>query len=138
MSVTESTGSACVDRFRSWAMARLPESCEVDDLLAGLDLYQPRDLPEMIENLREAERACRAAANEIHGRFLAERRQRIDRQHLNTESHLRRPSSIEQELRRAAQSEFCARWWRRTEFLEEVRELLEEELQSPETSGGSD
>jgi hypothetical protein len=72
MSVMKPPGSVCVDRFRSWATARMPESYEVDDALAGVELYQPEDLPELIEIFREVERACLDAANEVHMRGLDE------------------------------------------------------------------
>ena len=137
MSVMDTTGSTFIDRFRSWAMAR-PEPDEVDGALAGLELYQPKDLPEMIEILREVERVCMAAQNEVHMRGVDEQRQRVNQLHLKGELPRRRPISIEEELRECVQSEFIGRWTRRALFLGEVRRLLEEELQSQETAGGSD
>jgi hypothetical protein len=138
MSVVESTGSACVDRFRSWATARMPEAYEVDDVLAGVELYQPEDLPELIEMFREAEKACMAAQNEAHMRLLDEDQQRIDQLRLKGELPRRGSISIEEELRGWVQYEFIERWTRRALFLGEIRKLLEGEPESLETVGGPD
>jgi hypothetical protein len=137
MSLMESTGSASVDRFRSWAMARLPEQYEVDDALAGVELYQPEDLPELIEIFREAEKACFDAADWLHARRLDEQRQRREQMRPKGERFQKDPPNIKHELRGKAQVEFIVRWQGRALFLGEVRKLLEEELQSQETAVGS-
>jgi hypothetical protein len=134
MSVMRPTGSACVDRFRSWALARLPEPQELDDLRASIEFYQPEDLPEMIEIVREAQRVCMAGQEEVRVRV----RDELEQQGLKDELLQRGPKSIEDELRWFADVEFCTRWSGRVQFLLKVLGLLEKELQGYETAGGSD
>src|ERR1700685_1141782 len=111
----DSTGSACVDRFRSWAAARLSEPHEVDDALAGVELYEPEDLSKMIAILRDTERVYMAATDRIHVRLLDEKRQQIKQ--LKLEGKLYEENhSIEEQLRWCIQTEFRARWMVRAEF----------------------
>jgi hypothetical protein len=137
MSVMDSTGSACVDSFRSWATARMSEACEVDDALAGIELYEPEDLPKMIAILRDTERVYMAATDRIRVRLLDEQRQQRKQSKLEEKPYDENPS-IEEQLRWCIQTEFRARWMVRAEFPGEVREILEEKLQSRQTTGGSD
>jgi hypothetical protein len=137
MSVMDATGSAFIGRFGRWVNARLPELHELDDLLASVELYQPEDLPKMIEMLREAEGVCMAAQNKVYLRRLDEHRRRREQLRLIGERFEDDPSDIKQEFRGKVQVEFIVRWQRRAESLEKVRELLEEELRSQETAAES-
>jgi hypothetical protein len=137
MSVMDTTGSAFIDRFGRWVNARLPELHELDDLLASIELYQPEDLPKMIEMLREAEGVCMAVTDRIRARQLDEQRQQIKQSKLEGKLYEEHPS-IEQQLRWFIRSEFRARWMGRAESMGEVCELLEEELRGREPAGGSD
>jgi len=85
MSVMQPTGSACTDRFERWAKARLPEPHELDNLRAGIELYQPEDLPRMIEIVREAQRVCMARRDEVLMRRKDEQQQRLKQQRLKGE-----------------------------------------------------
>ena len=128
---------ASTDHLERWAKARLPESYELDDMYAMIELYQPEDLPKMIESLREAESACMAAHNKAHLRLEDEQR-RLERLELKGELHEKDLRNIEHYLRQYVQFEFCA-WWRsRAVCLDEVRLRLERELEICETAGGSD
>jgi hypothetical protein len=138
MSVLESGGSGFTDRFERWALTWLPESYEVDDWLAGIQLYRPEDRPKMIEVLRKAERARKAVASDPYTRLVVE--QREPRELLESKGELPQedPPDIKLEISRAFQAEIISRWWRWDKSLAKLREFLDEHLQSQETAGGVD
>jgi len=124
MSVPQPTGLTCADLFRNWAMASVPVPRALDDLRGCIELYQPDDLPEMIEILREAEHACRAGLDDVKTLSQNERQQRSAQ---NTEHRL----SI------IVHAESFGQWGRRIQFLQEVRHFLEREWQSYQTDSAS-
>jgi hypothetical protein len=113
---TDTIGSACIERFRRWAMDPAPAPRRLEELRAGVELYQPDDLPEMIEILREAERICMTELHEIRVRMPRDRSPRGAR-------------DTAQRLSDIIDAESHRRWGIRMQFLQELRHLLEAEPQ---------
>lgn len=107
--------SAGLDHFERWIRASVPLPPVREELDARIALCRPKDLPRMIEIVREAEALCLSKVQALNFRLRASREARDE-------------MKWQQRMELVVTSGDHAWWESRTRWLQKVRVYLESEL----------
>jgi hypothetical protein len=135
--------------FRDWIVSSVAPPPMREDVLARIEHFNPEDLSEMIDIVRQAERSCLAGLNDFHQnvrrdrpphphlRRLGQRDSRQDgeqddkqdgaQQHGQQPSQQRASEGPRRSLSVIVYAEISSIWEQRIKWLQEVRQYLLEE-----------
>ncbi len=111
---------AGIERFDAWMWAAVSTPPVREELHAKIALCRPRDLPRLVDAVRDAETLCAAKSQSLNWRL---RSQRVDRN----------PHDFRTRMQLAVSTGDQAWWESRIKWLQRVRVYLEQELQQDQT-----